>query len=163
MKQQHNEKAYVGEYENGANDTTKRLKLQSPDFDMRAGSHLALGSSSEQLAYHQTMAIGCSPLALHLEHHGMHAAHSTHILMRNDLMLDPMEKIPFDDGNYSQQLQCILQVHKESTKGVQQSNTTTLVSNSYVNKLISSSRLPGLLDTVEFVSPSRSPYCYVLS
>lgn len=64
MKQQHNVKAYVGEYENNANDKAKRVILQSSLFDMRIGSHLTLGSSSETLAYNQAMSIGCSPLAL---------------------------------------------------------------------------------------------------
>ncbi|KAI9483905.1 MAG: hypothetical protein EXX96DRAFT_616860 [Benjaminiella poitrasii] len=65
----------------------------------------------------------------------MPKTHTTHTLIRNNLILDLMENVPFDDGDYSKQLQCVLQVYNESMKAADQFTKPTSISNSYISPL----------------------------
>ncbi|KAF7729302.1 hypothetical protein EC973_004558 [Apophysomyces ossiformis] len=122
----------------------------SPSFDLKTGSRLAL-ASNEQTAYHHTMAINCSPIAMHLNHHSLTSSISAHALMRNEFILDVVRKIPFQDNCFSESLECVLQLHDENGQGVQSSMEPSIAKDHvYVEKSIASSRLPRLIDTFAF-------------
>jgi hypothetical protein len=124
--------------------------MMSPSFDFKTGSQLAL-ASNEQTAYHHAMAINCSPIAMHLNHHSLTSSISTHALMRKEFILDVVGKIPFPDNCFSDSLESVLQLHDENGQGVQSSTEPSIAGNNvYVEKSTASSRLPGLIDAFAF-------------
>lgn len=128
----------------------EKRKMMSPSFDLKTGSQLAL-ASNEQTAYHHTMAINCSPIAMHLNHHSLTSSISIHALMRKEFRLDVVGKIPFPDNCFSDSLESVLQLHDENGQGVQSSTEPSIAGNNvYVEKSTASSRLPGLIDTFAF-------------
>ncbi|KAI9487804.1 MAG: hypothetical protein EXX96DRAFT_605694 [Benjaminiella poitrasii] len=129
MKKMHDLNGEIGLFENDDNGVRKRTKLQSPEFDLRRGSHLALSNSSELSSYHQTLALSCSSLALHFKHHSMKSTHTSYGLIRNDLMLDMLAKISFENQNYSQPLECIVQIHKDKGNCVERDTSGSSILN----------------------------------
>lgn len=156
MKKIHDLNGEIGLFENDDNDMRNRTKLQSPEFDLRRGSHLALSNSSELSSYHQTLALSCSPLTLHFKHHSMKSTHISYGLIRNDTMLDMLVRIPFENQNYSQPLECIVEIHKDEGNYVERdtSGSSISINSAYVQKMISPSSLPGIDDAFTFAPPT---------
>ncbi|CAO3682671.1 unnamed protein product [Rhizopus stolonifer] len=107
------------------------------------------------------MALSCSPLALHFQYYSMTSAHTTHKLIHNDLMLDMLAKVP-ENHNYSQLLECIVQIHKDVENSIKGYASGSLISvnDTYVEKIFSSPSLPGLGEAFTFAPLTAVSYFY---
>ncbi|ORX61926.1 hypothetical protein DM01DRAFT_1068896 [Hesseltinella vesiculosa] len=156
MTKQHNSIVEVALYENETNSPRKKIKTEAPLFGFIEGSHAALSSNySSNMAFYQTKATGCSPLAMHLKYHGMPARYSFHSLVHDDRLLDLLEKIPFQDKHYSEQLDCVLQLHTGSnTTSMKDAAAISSPNLAFIEKSIALSKIPGI-GTTEYVKPSQ--------